>query len=137
MFKNGFTPLILARLITIIFLAVANRGTLDISYSFWIGMLFILPAAYLGYSVVNYFGIDRAYGIDHFKPEEARSYEIVRKGIFKFTSNGMYMFGFLLLYAPGIMLESSAAILIALFNHIFIWAHYYFTELPDMKKIYG
>jgi len=45
--------------------------------------------------------------------------------------------GLFLLYVPGIMLESKAAVLIAIFNHIFIWSHYYFTELPDMKKIYG
>ena len=137
MYKNGFTPLILARLITIILLAIANRGTIDIQYSLLIGILLIIPVAYLGYSVVNYFGFDRAYGIDHFKPEEAKSWDMERRGIFRFTPNGMYIFGFFLLYVPGVMLESKAAILIAAFNHIYIWAHYYFTELPDMKKIYG
>jgi phospholipid methyltransferase len=137
MYKKGFTPLILARLLTLILLAIANRGTLDVQYAFWIGLLFLIPAAYLGFSVVNYFGFDRAYGIDHFKPEEAKNYEIVHRGIFKYTSNGMYVFGFFILYVPGFMLASKAALIIALFNHIFIWAHYYCTELPDMRKIYG
>ena len=49
----------------------------------------------------------------------------------------MYIYGFLILYIPGLLLLSKAALLVAIFNHIFIWAHYYFTERPDMKKIYG
>ncbi|MGH8650439.1 MAG: hypothetical protein ACREUP_14225 [Burkholderiales bacterium] len=32
---------------------------------------------------------------------------------------------------------SPAALGAALFNHLYIWVHYYSTELPDMKRIYG
>ena len=60
-----------------------------------------------------------------------------KKGIFKYTSNGMYKYVFLLLWIPGILFQSKAALLAALFQHIYIWIHYYFTELPDMKFIYG
>jgi len=31
---------------------------------------------------------------------------------------------------------SQAALWLALFNHIYIWVHYYATELPDMQRIY-
>jgi len=30
-----------------------------------------------------------------------------------------------------------AALAVALFNHLYIWVHYYATELPDMARIYG
>ena len=47
------------------------------------------------YSVVHYFGIDRAYGIDHFEPELYRNKTFVKQGMFKYTDNAMYKFGFL------------------------------------------
>ena len=61
---------------------------------------------------------------------------MVNKGIFKYTSNAMYIYGLLALWIPGILLQSKAALLMAFFHHIYIWVHYYFTELPDMKMIY-
>ena len=48
----------------------------------------------------------------------------------------MYKFVFLFLWVPGVLLQSKAALLAALFQHIYIWVHYYFTELPDIKIIY-
>ena len=69
-------------------------------------------------------------------PEEVKKESFVNKGIFKYTSNGMYLFGFLILWIPGLLLQSKAALIIALFNHIYIWVHYYFTEQPDIKIIY-
>ena len=81
--------------------------------------------------------MDRAFGIDHFFPEKYKNVSMVKQGIFKHTSNGMYIFGFLTLWIPGILLKSKAAILIALFHHLYIWVHYYFTEKPDMKIIYA
>jgi len=99
------------------------------------GIIFI-PAAYLFYSVKKYFGIDRAFGIDHFQLEIFKNEPFIRQGIFKYTANGMYIFGFFILWIPGLLLLSKAALLVALFNHIYIWVHYYFTELPDIKIIY-
>ncbi|MCB0167803.1 MAG: hypothetical protein KDI79_26490, partial [Anaerolineae bacterium] len=60
-----------------------------------------------------------------------------RKGIFRFTRNGMYTYGFLLLWVPALWYASLAALGVALFNHLYIWVHYYVTELPDIKRIYG
>jgi hypothetical protein len=49
----------------------------------------------------------------------------------------MYVFGLLLLWVPGLVAQSSAALGVALFSHAYIWAHYLFTERPDMQQIYG
>ena len=49
----------------------------------------------------------------------------------------MYTFAFLALWMIGLIFQSRAALLAAGFNHAFVWAHYYFTEYPDMKVIYG
>jgi hypothetical protein len=133
----GFSFLFISRLITIIFLAISSKNTLHlnpiIAYAF---ALLITPlVVYLFYSVKKYFTIERAYGIDHFEKNYNEAY--VKKGIFKYTDNGMYVFGLLILYLPGLLLLSEAALLVALFNHIYIWVHYYFTERPDMVVIYG
>lgn len=138
LYKIGFAILILLRLVTIVVLAISNEGTLYISpiISYSLAVLFAIPVIYLFYSVFKYFGMDRAFGIDHFEPEATNNLSMVKEGIFKYTSNGMYVVGFLILWIPGLIFLSKAALLAALFNHIYIWIHYYFTELPDMKFIY-
>lgn len=139
LYKAGFTLLILSRLITITLLAMANKDTLQLSpmFSYLFASIISIPSIYLFYSVKKYFGMDRAFGIDHFDPATAKHTPFVKKGIFKYTSNGMYIYGFLILYIPGFIMFSKAALLVALFNHLYIWVHYYFTELPDIKYIYG
>ncbi|OQY41235.1 MAG: hypothetical protein B6227_05875 [Fusobacteriia bacterium 4572_74] len=90
---------------------------------------------FLIYSVKKHFMFERAFGIDHF--DKGYSVPYVKNGIFKYTNNGMYVFGLVILYLPGLLLLSKAAILVAFFNHLYIWVHYYTTELPDMKYIYN
>ena len=139
LYKVGFTVLILARPVSIICLAIANAWTLNINplLSYGLSAVLLLPAVYLAYSIRKYFGIDRAFGIDHFEPEKYRDVPMVRKGIFKYSDNAMYVFGFMALWVPGILLQSKAALILALFNHLYIWVHFYCTELPDMRHIYG
>jgi len=122
-YKKGFAVLMLSRPVLITLLAISNANSLYINPVFT-------------YFVRTYFGIDRAMGIDHFYPEKFKQEPFVKKGIFKYTNNGMYIYGFFILWIPGILLQSKAALLVALFSHIYIWVHYYFTELPDIKKIY-
>jgi Phospholipid methyltransferase len=55
---------------------------------------------------------------------------------FRFTSNGMYVYGFLLLWVPALWWASAAALCVALFNHLYIWVHYFATERPDIDRIY-
>lgn len=138
LYKLGFAILIISRLVTIVLLAISSAGNLEVNavFAYSIAGFLFLPAAYLFYSVKKYFGMDRAFGIDHFQPEEMKNTSFVKKGIFKYTSNGMYVYGFLLLYIPGLLFLSKEALVVALFNHIYIWVHYYFTELPDIKVIY-
>jgi len=134
----GFSIFGLSRVLSVLILAISNRGTLPGDPTLYGGLaiLALIPALYLFYSVKRYFGFKRALGIDHFD-ESYRNLPLVREGIFRFTSNGMYVYGFLLLWAIALWHASIAALVAALFNHIYIWVHYYTTELPDMKKIYG
>jgi len=138
-FKIGFALLFVSRPITILLLSISNAKTVHINpiFSYVLSGILLIPAIYLFYSVKTYFGIDKAFGLDHFNPEAFKKEPLIKKGIFKYASNAMYIFGFFILWIPGIILQSKAALLVALFSHIYIWVHYYVTELPDMKVIYG
>ncbi len=133
----GFSFLFINRLITIILLAISSKNTLHLNpiIAYIFAALITPIVIYLFYSVKKYFTIERAYGIDHFDKNYNEPY--AKRGIFKYTDNGMYIFGLLILYLPGLLFLSKAALLAALFNHVYIWVHYYFTERPDMVAIYG
>lgn len=49
----------------------------------------------------------------------------------------MYAFAFLGLWSIAFLTGSLAALSLALFQHAFVWVHYYCTEEPDMKLVYG
>jgi hypothetical protein len=95
----------------------------------------MIPVIYTFYSVKKYFTLNRALGIDHFN-SSYRQIGLVRKGIFKYTSNAMYIFGVMIIWTPALIFASKAALISALFNHTYLWVHYYTLELPDMKRIY-
>ena len=134
----GFSILGLLRVLAVFLLALSNRDTLplDLTALRITAAVLLIPALYLFYSVKRYFTAKRAFGIDHFD-EGYRSKPFVRRGIFRFTNNGMYIFGFLILWVFALWYASLAALIAALFNHLYIWVHYYATELPDIKRIYG
>ena len=138
LYAIGFSILGIARTVVVFILAVANRDTLEVNTTVTriLAVILLIPAIYLFYSVKRYFGFERAFGIDHFDVSY-RTRPFVRQGIFRFTSNGMYIFGFLILWAPGLWFASVAALCVALFNHLYIWVHYFSTELPDIRRIYG
>ena len=69
--------------------------------------------------------------------EELRVPSKTQEGIFRFSPNAMYVFGFVWLWLPGLFLQSIAALAVALFSHLYIWVHYACTERPDMRRIYG
>lgn len=137
LYAVGFTILFVSRLIFITILGATDQNSLKIDpyLSYLIAAIIFPLVVYLGYSVKKYFTIERAYGIDHFDKNYNEPFE--KNGIFKYTNNGMYIFGLMALYLPGLILLSESAIIVALFQHTYIWIHYYFTECPDMKKIYG
>jgi hypothetical protein len=133
-----FFLLIISRPIFMTFLAIANKDTLPIHHTIRVILVIFsaVPSIYLMYSIGRYFGFKRAFGIDHFD-NAYRGNTLVKKGIFRYASNGMYVFGLLILWIPGVLFSSLTALAAALFSHIYIWVHYYCTEKPDMGFIYS
>ena len=138
LYAIGFSVLGILRVVVVFGVAIANRDTLrlDPIVLKCLAVVVAIPAVYLFYSVKRYFSFKRAFGIDHFDASY-RSASFERRGIFRFTRNGMYVYGFLILWVPGLWFGSVAALCAALFNHLYIWVHYHATEFPDMKRIYG
>jgi len=134
----GFSILFVSRLLSMLSLSVSNRHSYEISplIATIVSFLLLLPSLYLFYSVRKYFGLRRAFGIVHFDSSYA-AVAFVRRGIFRFSSNAMYVFGSLILWIPGVLLGSRAGLLAAFFNHAYIWVHYSCTELPDIRRICG
>ena len=137
-YKIGFTILFAARPISILLVGISNHDTLTCpsALMYAVAVLLLILGMYTMYSVVHYFGMDRAYGIDHFD-SSYRDKPFVKQGMFKYTDNAMYKFGFLILWSIALFTLSKAALLAVVFNHIYIWVHFYFTELPDIRRIYG
>lgn len=132
-YMAGFVLLLVARPVTVCGLAIANSGSLPLPprVTWPIATALAIPVVYLGYSVVRHFGVARAAGLDHFDAS-VRRLPLVRAGIFRWTPNAMYVFGFLLLWIPGLVWSSIAALAVAAFSHALIWLHYYCTEKPDL-----
>jgi protein-S-isoprenylcysteine O-methyltransferase Ste14 len=134
----GFFVLFGGRFLSLLVLAIKDADSLGLSVFSRIVLTSV--CAFLGvyamYSTMRYFGMDRASGADHFKPEY-RDMPLVKKGIFRFTNNGMYLYAFLLFWAVGFGFNSSATLLVAAFSHAYIWIHFFATEKPDMNFLYG
>ena len=133
----GFAILISLRPVLMILLSWSNRGTIPLPPTITVSLagIMAIPALYLLYSVKKYFGFLRAFGLDHFDPGY-RTRALIKKGIFRFTENGMYYFGLLGLWIPALLFSSIAGIVGALFSHLYIWVHFFCTERPDMETIY-
>lgn len=137
-YKIIFTIFFAGRPVTLILLGLSNYKSLTINpwIAYGVAIILFIPFVYTMYSVAHYFGIDRAYGIDHFD-QSYRGKSFVKQGMFKYSDNAIYKFGFLILWSIALVFLSKAALLAAAFNHLYIWAHFYFTELPDIRHIYG
>lgn len=132
-----FFTLIVLRPILIVVVAISNAGTLAIPdpLNFFAIALCTILGGYTLYCTARYFGFVRATGADHFDPKY-RQMGLVTKGIFSLIPNAMYSTAMLVLWLPGLVAHSSAALIVAVFQHIFVWVHYFATERPDMKEIY-
>ncbi|MCP4133156.1 MAG: hypothetical protein GY754_19470 [bacterium] len=137
-YKAGFILFALLRIFSIFMTGYLERGSMPVSLIMQIVLCVPigLVSIYGMYSVVRYFSIERAFGLDHFD-EAVRETGLVKKGIFNYTQNGMYAYVLLFIYLFPILLESQAALYIAVYNHMILWIHYFCTEKPDMNKIYG
>lgn len=126
------------RFISLLALAWMDRGSLELPVLLQASAasILVLLGLYAAYSVGRYFGMVRAAGADHFDPRY-REMPLVKEGIFRFTSNGMYFVAFLLFWAIAVGFGSASALLVAAFSHAYIWVHYHATEKPDMEFLYA
>ncbi len=133
-----FAILGICRVLALLGLGISDRGSLGLHPRITAIILLMAtpPAIFTFYSVAKYFGFRRAFGIDHFDASY-RTLPLVKKGIFKYSSNSMYTYGFLFLWAIAVACDSLMAVALAFFNHAYVWVHYFCTEKPDMRLIYG
>ncbi len=132
-----FFPLLISRPLFLVALGRANEGTLvfDGRAALFLGLIILIPALYTLYSVFRYFGLYRALGGDHFR-EIHRKMPLVNKGAFRYSGNAMYVYAFLLLWSIALFHQSQGALIAAVFQHLYIWVHYYTVEKPDMDLIF-
>jgi len=133
-----FFPLLILRPLLVVAVGLADTNSLathGLTLSV-IGALFLVPALWTMHSVKKYFGFARALGGDHFF-ERYRAMPMVREGAFKYSSNAMYSFVFIGLWGIALLLGSQAALAVVLFQHAYIWVHWYCTEQPDGVVLYG
>ncbi len=133
-----FFPLLVARPLAILGAGLSDVGSLPIppAVGIAVGVALLLPAVWTMHSVKKYFGFARALGGDHFF-ERYRTMPMVRKGAFGYSSNAMYMFVFGGLWGLALLTQSRVALALALFQHAYIWVHWYCTEQPDGVVLYG
>jgi hypothetical protein len=134
----GFFLLFGGRFVSLLALAWMDRGSLHLQAlpRFALTGIMTVLGVYAMYSVMRFFGMARAAGADHFDPQY-RKMPFVKGGIFRYTSNGMYVYAFLLFWAIAVGFNSSAALAVAAFSHAYIWVHFYATEKPDMDYLYS
>ncbi|MBU2983096.1 phosphatidylethanolamine N-methyltransferase family protein [Lentibacter algarum] len=133
-----FIPLLIARPISLIMVGWADATPITqfATLQMLLGLALLAPALWALHSTFKHFTIPRALGGDHFRDAYAQM-PLVSKGIFAYTSNGMYGVAFLGLWAIALLFGSWNALVVALFQHAYIWVHMYCTERPDMDWIYG
>jgi hypothetical protein len=133
-----FFPLLVARPVLTLAVGLADPGSLPVpaAVAIPIGVLLLVPVMWTMHSVAKHFGFARALGGDHFF-ERYRAMPMVRKGAFRYTSNAMYSLVFLGFWALALLTRSQAALAVALFQHAYIWVHWYCTEQPDAVVLYG
>lgn len=133
-----FMPLLISRPITLIIISWADNTPITgfRNLEMLLGAVLLAAAIWAMHSVLVYFSIPRALGGDHFRDSYAEM-PLVRKGAFKYTSNAMYGVAFLGLWGIALLFGSWNALVVALFQHAYIWVHMYCTEAPDMTRIYA
>ena len=132
-----FLPLLLARPVTLVIVGWLDPNPITgwQSMEILVGLGLVVASGLALYSVIRFFTIERALGSDHFR-NDVLSMPLEDRGIFKYTSNGMYGVAFLGLWGIALMTTSWNALIVALFQHCYIWVHMYLTEGPDMRRLY-
>lgn len=133
-----FLPLLAARPITVILTGWADAVPITGHRvpEILLGLALLAPAIWGMHGTLVHFTLRRALGGDHFR-EEIRALPKVTGGVFTYTDNGMYSVVFLGLWGIALLFGSWNALVLALFQHAYIWVHMYTTEAPDMRRLYG
>ena len=131
-----FFILIILRLSAIVLCFVDYGSLYKPGWLAWIlSIILFIPGVYTMYSVKKYFGFLRAAGADHFDPKY-RDMPFENRGIFKWSSNAMYVFAIGIPFAFAIATGSQSMFVVAIYTYISIWLHYFCTEKEDFKVIY-
>jgi len=132
-----FFILIISRLSAIVLCFVDYGSLYKPSLLTWIlSIILFTPGVYTMYSVKKYFGFLRAAGADHFDPKY-RDMPFEKRGIFKWSSNAMYVFAIAIPLAFAVATGSKSMFIVAIYTYISIWLHYFCTEKEDFKYIYN
>lgn len=133
-----FLPLLALRPISLIMTGWADvHGILGLRPAEWvIGLALLGASGWVLWTVFTKFTLPRALGGDHFRNEFA-GMPLVTSGPFGVTPNAMYAIAFLGLWGIAFLFGSWNALVVALFQHAYIWVHMYCVEKPDMDWIYG
>jgi len=133
-----FMFFMIARFVYSILIAIANQGSLGGNSLLFqiLGLIILIPVVITMYAVINYFGLKRAAGADHFL-EDYRHLGKVEGGIYDYVDNAMYWFALLVLFVPALLLDSAAGLITAAYSYVYIWVHYYTVESPDLEEIFG
>ena len=132
-----FFILIISRFSAVILCFVDYGSLYKPGWLAWIiSIIIFIPGIYTMYSVRKYFGFIRAAGADHFDLKY-KNMPFEKRGIFKWSSNAMYMFGLSIPFAFAISTGSESMFIVSVYSYISIWLHYFCTEKEDFKIIYG
>ena len=133
-----FLPLLVVRPVTMILTGWADSMPIGPYFpaQFTLGLALVGVAIWGMHSVLVHFTLPRALGGDHFR-DKYLTMPPVTGGVFNYTSNGMYGVVFLGLWGIALMFGSWNALVLALFQHAYIWVHMYCTEAPDMRRLYS
>ncbi|MGR3342805.1 MAG: methyltransferase, partial [Paracoccaceae bacterium] len=123
-----FLPFLAGRPLLLLVAGLADMGSLsgNREAQLIIGAALLIPAVWTMHSVFKYFTIPRALGGDHFH-DQYLNMPLVDQGAFKYSSNAMYSFVFLGMWGIALLTGSWNALVLAMFNHAYIWVHMYCT----------
>ncbi len=131
-----FFILIISRFSAVVLCFVDYGSLYTPGWFAWVlSIIVFIPGAYTMYSVKKYFGFVRAAGADHFDPKY-RDMAFEKRGIFKWSSNAMYVFVLAVPFAFATAAGSQSMFIVAVYSYISIWLHYFFTEKEDFKIVY-
>ena len=131
-----FFILIISRLSAIVLCFVDYGSLYTPGWFAWVlAIILFIPGVYTMYSVKKYFGFLRAAGADHFD-SKYRDMPFEKRGIFKWSSNAMYVFAIGIPFAFAVATGSKSMFIVAIYTYISIWLHYFCTEKEDFKYIY-